>query len=145
PKKRLKKSSPKYSLKGDRPKLLPWLLPLNIFVVLILTTAGLTRSARSEKEPGTVASIAAAAGISGAPEGIREDLRTSTRETIKKATKNAIKNIKKVLRFLFSISSSTTLIKNYCYKLLNNFKYYNNGFIFVNEILFDFGNLKFCC
>jgi hypothetical protein len=78
-------------------------LPLKVFVVLILTTAGLTRSARSEKEPGVVPSSADAVGISGAPDDVREDLITSTKETIKKAIKNAIKNIKNVLRFLFSI------------------------------------------
>ena len=36
----------------------------------MFTTAGLTRSAKSEKEPGTVPSIAEAVGISGAPETI---------------------------------------------------------------------------
>ena len=101
-------------LKGDRPKGVPKpLRPLNVFVVLMFTTAGLTRSARSEKEPGVVSDdeTAAAVGISGAPEGKKEDRRTSTKETIKNAIKNAIKNMKNVLRFLLSILSSVTLFK----------------------------------
>ena len=130
-KKAFKKSSPKRPLKGDRPKGVPKpFRPLNVFVVLMFTTAGLTRSARSEKEPGVVSEeeTAAAVGISGAPEGKKEDRRTSTKETIKNATKNAIKNMKNVLRFLLSILSSVTLIKNYGYfatlskiNLLDNF------------------------
>ena len=81
------------------------LLPLYVRVVLILTTAGLTLSVKSENDPGVMPSIADAAGISGAPEDKSDDLRTSTKETRKKAIKNAIKNIKNVFRFLFSILS----------------------------------------
>jgi uncharacterized protein (DUF2225 family) len=82
----------------------------------MFTTAGLTRSARSEKEAGVLPSegeTATAVGISGAPEGKYEDLRTSIKETIKNAIKKAIKNMKNVLRFLLSILSSVTLFKNY--------------------------------
>jgi len=104
------------------------LFPLRVFVVLIFTTAGLTRSARSEKEPGAVPSIADAAGISGAPEGIREDLKTSTKETMKKAIKNAIKNMKKVLRFLFSILTLLTsvILKNYGFSATLQKKIFDN-------------------
>lgn len=91
-----------------------------VFVVLMFTTAGLTRSAKSEKERGTLPAsegeekgeVAEAVGISGMVEDVNKDERKiSTRETIKKATRNASKNIKKVLRFWFFIFSSDLLCR----------------------------------
>lgn len=77
-----------------------------------MTTAGFTRSTRSEKEVGVMPGVfvsegtAWAAGISGAPELVKDDLKTPTSETIKKATRKAIRNIKNVFRFEFFIFSS---------------------------------------
>lgn len=83
--------------------------PLTVLVVLMFTTAGLTRSVRSEKDKGVcapagaAADTASAAGISGAPESVNDDLRTPTSETMKKATRKAIRNIKNDFLFVFMI------------------------------------------
>ena len=125
---------------------------LNVFVVLILTTAGFTCSARSAKEAGVFTEskgdTADAICISGAPDDVKEDRSTSTSETMKEATKNAIKNIKNVLRFLLSIYPPV-LIK--CAAELQffffNFFEYNHRGTFVNYYIIKLalGSLKYYC
>jgi len=73
-------------------------------VVLILTTVGFSRSAKSAIDPGvrplSPEETAEAVGTSGpGPEGTNDERKTSTKETMKNPIRQASKNIIKVFRF----------------------------------------------